>query len=105
MKTFHSIYQELSFFFKENSQNFSGFIKKKGGGLIQKIKQQKKQKNKKETSPNQENPNQWMGVGVRVGVGSVVYLYIYLQWQLQQLHIDLCRQKLHSPRQVINLSV
>lgn len=46
MKTFHSIYQEL-FFFKENSQHFSGFIKK-GGGLIQKIKQLAQQKKKKE---------------------------------------------------------
>lgn len=44
------------FFFKENSQHFSGFIKK-GWGLIQKIKQlaeQKKKRKKKETSPNQE---------------------------------------------------
>lgn len=43
-------------FFKENSQHFSGFIKK-GWGLIQKIKQlaeQKKKRKKKETSPNQE---------------------------------------------------
>lgn len=31
MKTFHSIYQELFFFFKENSQHFSGFIKKGWG--------------------------------------------------------------------------
>lgn len=52
MKTFHSIYQEL-FFFKENSQHFSGFIKK-GWGLIQKIKQLAEQKKKEKTSPNQE---------------------------------------------------
>lgn len=106
MKTFHSIYQEL-FFFKENIQHFSGFIKKGWGAHPKNKTTCRAKKNKKETSPNQENPNQWMGVGVRVGVGvgSVVYLYIYLQWQLQQLHIDLCRQKLHSPRQVINLSV
>lgn len=36
MKTFHSIYQELFFFFRENSQNFSGFIKKGGGGSSKK---------------------------------------------------------------------
>lgn len=88
-------------FFKENSQHFSGFIKKGWGAHPKNKTTCRAKKNKKETSPNQENPNQWMGVGLRVGVGSVVYLYIYLQWQLQQLHIDHCNQKLHSSRQVI----
>lgn len=51
MKTFHSIYQELSFFFKENSQNFSGFIKKKGGGAHPKNKTTKKTKKQKRDFP------------------------------------------------------
>lgn len=49
MKTFHSIYQELSFFFKENSQNFSGFIKKKGGGAHPKNKTTCRAKKKTKT--------------------------------------------------------
>lgn len=62
MKTFHSIYQEL-FFFKENSQHFSGFIKK-GWGLIQKIKELAEQKKRKKKLPQiKKNLNQWVGWG------------------------------------------
>lgn len=50
MKTFHSIYQEL-FFFKENSQHFSGFIKK-GWGAHPKNKTTCRAKRKKKEKRN-----------------------------------------------------
>lgn len=50
MKTFHSIYQEL-FFFKENSQHFSGFIKK-GWGAHPKNKTTCRAKKKKKEKRN-----------------------------------------------------